>query len=71
MITCKVCNPRGNGYCAVHSTSGMAYEEMETLKSELSTRPSIGGIMDFTVKTKEPPAPKGRTNPLSPDYPHY
>ena len=36
-----------------------------------ANHPSVGGIMDFTVKTKEPPVPKGRTNPLSPDYPHY
>ena len=29
LITCKVCNKTGNGYCAEHSTSGTAYEDME------------------------------------------
>ena len=29
MITCKICNQQGNGYCAIHFTSGVECWECE------------------------------------------
>jgi len=38
-IICKTCDPlRGNGYCASHSTSGMAY-----LVEEVPPKPPLKG----------------------------
>ncbi len=35
MITCKSCNNgQGNGYCAKHSTSGVAYLETKMNKTK-------------------------------------
>ena len=57
MITCKVCNQIGNGYCAKHSTSGMAYyrkHTMDTMKLD------DAGIVD----TQSTYAPKDGANPI-------
>ena len=61
-----------NCYCPYHKRIRAGeVPDLPDIHNPLINHPSVGGIMDFTVKTKEPPAPKGRTNPLSPDYPHY
>lgn len=33
-IVCKICNENGNGYCAIHSTSGLEYKETMTTKTK-------------------------------------
>lgn len=40
MIICKICNPtlEGNGYCAEHSTSGMAYLEKSPMSNSLKKK---------------------------------
>jgi len=52
-VICKVCNPtkKGNGYCAEHSTSGMAYLEKCIYKNSDRTcniqEPMIDGSLYY------------------------